>query len=89
MLSAADLLRIIATKTDPDVVVKKFRPAPGAKPARRRPTFQNLSDRSTYHRDYKRRQREEGKDYQKVPEDVKTWRREQRKRLELKGLHTS
>jgi len=82
MINLADVLRMIAAKSDSPEIIKKFRAAPGVKPARRRPSFQNKSNRSDYQRDYKRQRQEEGGGYKKVPDKVKQWRRDQHKTLE-------
>lgn len=87
LIHLADVLRLIAVKADDSEVVKKFRPEPGIKPARRKPSFQSKSNQSHYQRDYKREQQEQGKGYQKVPDEVKKWRREQRKKLKKNILH--
>lgn len=61
-------------------VVKKFIPSPKVKPPRRTPSLKNKSNRSDYMKLYMRDYREEGKDYQKLPEKVKEYRREQKKK---------
>jgi hypothetical protein len=62
-------------------VQKKFTPNPQAKPRRRNPSFQNLSDRDDYHQNYQRDYRQQGKDYQRIPDGVKRLRQEQRKKI--------
>lgn len=76
---AAELL-----KTSRENVVKKFQPVPKFKPPRRRPSFQNKSDRSNYQTEYTRKYRDQGKGYQKAPDAVKKWRMEQKRRLREK-----
>lgn len=74
---------LMGTESDGDVV-KKYRAAPKIKPPRRRPSVQNVSDRSDYMEKYMTKYREDGKDYQKVPDKAKKLRLEQRKRLRKK-----
>lgn len=63
-------------------VVKKYKAPPQQKPPRRRPAIQNKTDRSDYMKEYLHQYRkEQGKDYQKVPDKIKKYRAEQRKRL--------
>lgn len=86
MVNLADIIRMIAAKADDDTITMPFRPEPESKPARRQPSFQNKSQHKNYQRDYKRKQKENGGGYQKVPDKVKEWRREQRKTLKDKEL---
>lgn len=63
--------------------VKKFRPNPKIKPPRRQPSTKNKSQRSDYMKEYMREYRGDGKDYQKVPDKVKKWRRKQKKKFKV------
>lgn len=65
-------------------VVQKFKAAPKLKPPRRRSPLKNKTNRSDYSKEKVKEFREEGKDYQKVPDPIKELRREQRKRLKEK-----
>lgn len=66
-------------------VVKKYVAPPKQKPPRRRPTIKNKTNKSDYMKNYMHNYRkEEGKDYQKVPDSVKKHRAEQRRRLKEK-----
>jgi hypothetical protein len=75
--------RFLSGETQGDMV-KKFIPPPKQKPPRRRPAIKNKSNRSDYMKEYMTEYRGEGKDYQKVPDKVKKFRIEQRKRLKEK-----
>jgi len=66
-----------------DVIVK-FRPEPKIKPKRRRPGFQNKTQDPHYQRDYKRDDSYRDRGYQKIPDKMKKWRAEQRRRLKDK-----
>ena len=74
---------LLGTESEGDIV-KKFRAAPKIKPPRRKPSVQNVSNRSDYMEKYMTKYREDGKDYQKVPDKTKKLRSEQRKRLKKK-----
>ena len=64
-------------------VTFKFREQPKIKPPRRRPSIKNKSQRSDYMKEYMHEYRgEKGKDYQKMPDKVKKWRRRQRKQMD-------
>jgi len=63
-------------------VVKKFHKKPEIKPPRRKPSVKNKSNREDYMKNYIKEYREDGKDYQKIPDNVKKLRREQKKNLE-------
>jgi hypothetical protein len=79
----AAALRVVAAKIDPEGDVKtKYRPSPRVKPPRRQSPVKNKSNRSDYSTKYMREYREDGKDYQKMPENLKKLRREQKKRLD-------
>lgn len=83
--SLSNLLRfIVADLSEPaqGEIVTKYREAPKHKPPRRRPSVKNKSNRTDYMKLYMKKYREDGNDYQKVPEKVKEWRREQKKKLE-------
>jgi hypothetical protein len=87
-MSKVDLARRVASRflageTEGDMV-KKFQPAPKQKPPRRQPAVKNKSNRSDYMKEYMTEYRGEGKDYQKVPDKVKKFRAEQKKRLKEK-----
>jgi len=84
----SNLLRDLVLATRPDGEVKKKPiPMPKIKPPRRNPAIKNVSSKPEYSREYMKEYREEGKDYQKVPEEVSRFRREQKKRLkEKQGL---
>lgn len=78
METIANKIRELAVNLEGDIV-KKFRVSPSLKPPRRRPSIHNKTNRSDYSRNYMRKYREEGKDYQKIPDAVKKFRAEQRK----------
>ena len=81
------ILEIVAFLGSPEgEVVKKFNPTPEVKPKRRGPSFKNKSNRSDYFKQYMKEYRDNGKDYQKVPDNIKEYRREQKKKLENKKL---
>jgi hypothetical protein len=83
--SVSDFIAKIILAIDPEGdIVKKFNPAPKIKPKRREPSFKNKSNRSDYFQKYMQKYREEGKDYQKVPDMIKKYRHEQKKRIEEK-----
>jgi hypothetical protein len=68
-------------------VVHKFKPDPELKPPRRQPEHMNESQRSDYMKEYMKDYRgEKGKDYQKMPRNIKKFRRKQRERLRKKFL---
>jgi hypothetical protein len=60
---------------------KKFYTEPKIKPPRRNPSTMNKSDAPGYMKDYMKEYRGDGKDYQKMPDKVKQYRREQRKKF--------
>ena len=80
----SDALRDVSAFLDPaEVEIKtKYRPNPKVKPPRRRSPVKNKSNRTDYSKKYMREYREDGKDYQKKPENLKKLRRDQKKRLE-------
>ena len=81
----ADSLRVLAIKINPEGdVTKKHLKVPKIKPPRRRSPGQNKTNRSDYFQKYLKKYREDGKDYQKVPDGVKQWRKEHKKRLQEK-----
>lgn len=83
--SLSNLLRfMVADLSEPaqGEIVTKYREAPKYKPPRRRPSVKNKSNRTDYMKLYMKKYREDGNDYQKVPEKVKEWRRKQKKKLE-------
>jgi DNA-directed RNA polymerase specialized sigma54-like protein len=62
-------------------VQKKVYKEPLIKPPRRNPSVDNKSNRSDYMKNYMEDYRGQGKDYQKMPDKVKHFRREQRKKF--------
>jgi hypothetical protein len=77
-----DRIRNIVALLPEGEVTIKFREQPKIKPPRRRPSIKNKSQRSDYMKEYMHEYREEkGKDYQKMPDKVKKWRRRKRKAL--------
>jgi len=62
-------------------VQKKVYTEPLIKPPRRNPSIDNKSNRSDYMKNYMKNYREQGKDYQRIPEKVKHFRRQQRKKF--------
>ena len=83
--SIADTIRDIVVATLPDGEVKvKFRAKPKIKPPRRKSPIQNESNKPEYMRDYMKDRRQDGEDYQKVPDKVKEFRRNQKKKLKEK-----
>ena len=82
----ADAIRAVATMADPegDVTPSKFRVDPKIKPPRRKPSVVNKSQRSDYMKKYIKDYREEGKDYQKIPEKIKELRKKQRTEIKKK-----
>jgi ribosome recycling factor len=80
--NVASPLKDIATVISSDGDVKKiFRPMPKIKPPRRQPATKNVTQKGDYYTEAVRKFREEGGDYQRIPEKIKKLRREQRKRL--------
>jgi hypothetical protein len=81
--SVSESILEIVSFLDPEgEVVKKFNPTPKIKPKRRRPSFKNKSNRSDYFQQYMKEYRENGNDYQKIPDKIKEYRRNQKKDLE-------
>lgn len=62
-----------------DVVVK-FKAMPKVKPPRRNNPVQNESNRSDYMQIYMRDYREEGKDYQKKPDNMKEFKKKHKRK---------
>lgn len=62
-------------------VTHKPPPTPKKNPPRKKSIVKNKSNRSDYSKHYMREYREDGKDYQKMPENLKELRREQKKQL--------
>ena len=82
--SVSEILRDVAAfldRAEGDVTVK-YRAQPKKKPPRRKSPVKNKSNRSDYSTKYMREYRENGKDYQKKPDNLKKLHRKQRKRLE-------
>ena len=84
----SELIRQVMAKVKTEVEIKKkFVVSPKIKPPRRKPSVTNESAQGDYMKNYMQDYRkEQGKDYQKVPSEVKKFRAEQRKRLKEK-LH--
>lgn len=77
----ADIVRVLSYDLDGDVK-PRFLPSPGDKPKRRRPSVQNVSQRSDYMKQFMREYRgEKGKDYQRKPKPLKDFLRRQRERI--------
>lgn len=84
MQSISNIIRNIGATLQGEVIVK-FRPAPKIKPPRRQSPVKNKSNRTDYSKNYMQEYRKEkGKDYQEIPQSVKDFRREQRKKLKEK-----
>jgi hypothetical protein len=81
----ADLIRGISVRAEVEGdIVKEFIPMPKKKPPRRKHKKKETED-VHYMRDYMKDYRgEEGKDYQKKPDNAKELQKEQRKRLKEK-----
>jgi hypothetical protein len=78
------MIRDLSASADGEVT-KKYMAPPKLKPPRRKPSVENKSNRSDYMKNYMDDYRkEQGKDYQKIPDAVKKHRAEQRKRLKEK-----
>jgi hypothetical protein len=85
MRAITDLIRDLVLATRPDgEIKKKFIPPPEIKPPRRKSPITNESSKPEYAREYMKEYREDGKDYQKIPDSVKKFRKEQKKRLKEK-----
>ncbi len=84
--NVADNLREVAAFLDAPEgdVQKKFYTAPKIKPPRREPSVVNKTNRSDYMKNYMKDYRENGKDYQKMPDAIKQKRREFRQRQKEK-----
>jgi hypothetical protein len=76
----SEYIRLLVAALPEGEIVKKFHLEPKIKPPRRRPSLKNKTDDAHYMRDYMKEYQQEGKGYQKIPERVKEWRREQRKK---------
>ena len=84
MRTISEIVRNIGAGLEGDVIVK-FQPAPEIKPPRRTSPVKNKSNRTDYSQKYMQEYRKEkGKDYQKIPESVKEFRRLQREKLKDK-----
>ena len=80
--SVSQSLKILAGRIPSEGEVKKiFRPQPEIKPPRRKPSTQNVTQRDNYYTQKVKEFREEGGDYQRSPDSVKKFRREQRKKF--------
>jgi len=80
----ADAIRDAADELSGDIV-HKSRPTPKVKAPRRRPSFKNKSQRSDYMKNYMQDYRgDKGKDYQKKPQALKDFQREQREKVKEK-----
>jgi len=86
ILSISEKLRDLAATGPGGEIVKKFLKQPKIKPPRRQPSVKNKSDRSDYMKEFMTEYREEGKDYQKKPEKLKKFRREQKKNPTIKAF---
>jgi len=81
----SNLIRDLVLATKPDGEIKKIHhPSPDVKPPRRQSPIKNVTSKPEYAREYMEEYRENGKDYQKVPDEVRKFRREQKKRLKEK-----
>lgn len=65
-------------------VIKKFIKIPKIKPPRRKPSIKNKSHRTDYSKNYMHEYRQEGKDYQKKPDNAKELRKKQKESLKEK-----
>lgn len=79
ILSIHEYIRKFAKDVPEGDVTKKFRAAPKVKPPRRKSPVQNKSNRTDYMQVYMEGYREEGKDYQKMPQKIKDLRKKQKK----------
>lgn len=68
---------------DGDVVKKKI-PTPKVKETRKDLSVSNKSNRSDYMKNFMKKYREEGKDYQKAPSAIKKLRKKQKQKLKEK-----
>lgn len=82
----ANQLKYIAFLPDSEGkdVKMKFYPEPKIKPPRRKPSVTNKTNAPEYMSQYMKEYRGEGKDYQKIPDATKQYRRDQRKKLKEK-----
>ena len=85
ILSVHEYIRKIAKDVPEGDVTKKFRAAPKVKPPRRKSPVQNESNRTDYMQVYMEGYREEGKDYQKMPQKIKDLRKKQKKEKKKKS----
>ena len=79
ILSIHEYIRKFAKDVPEGDVTKKFRAQPKIKPPRRKSPVQNESNRTDYMQVYMEGYREEGKDYQKMPQKIKDLRKKQKK----------
>lgn len=81
-----EIIRRFAMEMSEGEVVKKFKAQPKEKPPRRRPSVQNISNRTDYMKNYMEKYRkEDGKDYQKIPKLIRELRKKQKKQKKMQG----
>lgn len=81
--SVASLVREVTALMDmPEGdAVKKIFKVPLVKPPRQKGVTENKTNRTDFSKNYMREYRQQGKDYQKAPDKVKEFRRNQRKKF--------
>jgi len=77
--SIHEIIRHLVAELAEGDVIKKFRAEPKVKPPRRKPSVDNKSHRTDYSKNYMKEYREEGKDYQKMPKNIKELHKKQKK----------
>ncbi len=77
-------IRKLAKDVAEGEVTVKFRSQPKVKPPRRRKNIQNKTNRSDFMQVYMEKYREEGNDYQKMPDNMKELRKKQKKERKKK-----
>jgi hypothetical protein len=74
------IIALIIDAPEGDVVKKIFK-VPLIKPTRQKGPTENKTNRTDFSKNYMRKYREEGRDYQKSTDKVKEFRRKQRKKF--------
>lgn len=86
MKSIAEVIKeVVAVAELAEGEVKhKVLQAPSIKPPRRKLKIENKSNKSDYMKNYMTEYRGDGKDYQKMPDAVKEFRKDQKKNINVK-----
>ena len=81
----SEIIRRLAMEMPEGDVVKVIHEETDVKAPRKEKSFTNKSNRSDYSKNYMREYREDGKDYQKLPEKIKELHKKQKRERQKKS----